>query len=268
MSSKKKDVKQHPLTDDFVAALSRDLEVRVNQGVSLQDALRETLELRAPVELYEEGSRSSGSSTLGWLFTLGLLGAAAYGANLAAKEFLGKGLTELAQDRTGSGSNGDYSYQASERYSANNARSGATTGAAASTMAGTASASGMEASSKRRFEDYDEDFRTHHKSTYGSSGRDYEAYKPAYEYGHRYATESDYEGRSYSDLEPEMRRSYEEEHGKGSFEDVQGATRHSFERSRKDRSSGGTSSGVKSPSGSSRTASGDPGSVTRKGDDK
>ena len=106
------------------------------------------------------------------------------------------------------------------------------------------------------FAEYDDDFRTHYRSTYDED--DYATYEPAYRYGYRYGTSEDYRGREYGDLEPEMRRSYEERHGEGTWKKTKGAVRHAFDRGRTHHEAG-----VKGPSGSERTASGDPGSAVR-----
>ena len=106
------------------------------------------------------------------------------------------------------------------------------------------------------FAEYNDDFRTHHRSTYDEG--DYATYEPAYRYGYRYGTSEEYRGREYSDLEPEMRRDYEERHGEGTWEKTEGAVRHAFDRGRTHHKAG-----VEGASGSDRTASGDPGSVVR-----
>ena len=85
------------------------------------------------------------------------------------------------------------------------------------------------------FEDAGDTYREHHRSTYGEG--DYATYEPAYRYGHRFASDKRYAGRQYSEVEPEMRRGYEERHGKGTWEKVKDAARHAFTSSRSRRRS-------------------------------
>lgn len=75
-------------------------------------------------------------------------------------------------------------------------------------------------------------FRQHYETTYADAGRGYEAYEPAYDHGYRSGAHDDYAGRSYEDVRPALRRSYEERHGEGTFEDVKEAVRHGFHRAR------------------------------------
>ena len=80
----------------------------------------------------------------------------------------------------------------------------------------------------RGYADYDEDFRSHHKSTFGSSGGGYETYQPAYQYGYESANDSRYRGRSFRESEADLRTDYEKRHGKGTFDKVKDAVSHAF----------------------------------------
>ena len=91
------------------------------------------------------------------------------------------------------------------------------------------------------FDVHREAFRSHHKSTYGDSGRDFGHHEPAYRLGHRYGTSGEHRGRSFGDLEPEMRRSYEKKHGQGTWGRVKDAARHAFRHSRSRSSHSGSS---------------------------
>ncbi len=75
-----------------------------------------------------------------------------------------------------------------------------------------------------------DDFRSHYDETYGASGDEYSTYEPAYRHGHAYGSDDRYAGRDYSDVEPEMRSSYEQRHGKGTWQKVKDAARHAFNR--------------------------------------
>ena len=134
----------------------------------------------------------------------------------------------------------------------------------------------MANSKALRYADYEKHFRTHYRDTYGSHTYEYSHYEPAYRSGFRYGTSDEYAGRSFTDLEPDMRRSYEKKHGEGTWADVKEAARHAFQRGRSHRTGTGKttrSQGThtqddvqpKSPSGSGETASGGPGSAMREG---
>lgn len=89
---------------------------------------------------------------------------------------------------------------------------------------------GTRRASSSRFEDLRGDFRKHHDNHYGSRSDGFETYEPAYRHGHRLA--SDEPDGDWKTVEPEARRSYEERHGKGTFDQVKDAIRHAFDRSR------------------------------------
>ncbi len=85
----------------------------------------------------------------------------------------------------------------------------------------------------RDFNAFRDTFRNHFRSSYGQTGQDYSLYEPAYQHGYTYATDARYRGRSYAEVEPEMQRSYEERHGRGTWEKVKDAVRHAFDSSRR-----------------------------------
>lgn len=99
-------------------------------------------------------------------------------------------------------------------------------GAAGATAAGTGARTGADYDAHR------DDFRGHYKSHYGSAGNDYDYYEPAYRHGYSYASNDAYKGRDWNTVEPEMRRSYEERHGTGTWDKVKDAARHAFDRGR------------------------------------
>ena len=121
-----------------------------------------------------------------------------------------------------------------------------------------------------RYADHEDYFRSHYRDTYGTGDREYSTYEPAYRSGFRYGTAHEHTGRSFDDLEPKMRRRHEEKHGEGTWGSVKGAARHAFDHGRglRREQPGTDKAGTKSPSGSSETASGDPGSLMREGDEK
>ncbi len=78
-----------------------------------------------------------------------------------------------------------------------------------------------------RFRD---DFHTHYTSTFGSRGRDFSYYEPAYRYGYSIASRPEYRGREWSQVEPDIRRDWESRHQDSAWDDVKDAVRHSWNR--------------------------------------
>jgi uncharacterized protein (TIGR02271 family) len=81
------------------------------------------------------------------------------------------------------------------------------------------------------YEVYDPDFRTHYKTTYSSLGSNFDRYQPAYRYGYTLATDDRYKGRNWSDIEPEVRRSWDTQN-QGTWEDFKDAVRYSWDKVR------------------------------------
>lgn len=96
-------VQHRELTDGYVDTLTRALEHRLEAGAGLAEAVGETLRQRAPLLLHAPRSDDDGGSSSFWgvLIGLGLLGAAAYGADRAARELTGAGLLDLARSQAG-----------------------------------------------------------------------------------------------------------------------------------------------------------------------
>ena len=90
---------------------------------------------------------------------------------------------------------------------------------------------GGRTTSGRAYTDYDDDFRTHHKSAFG--GKDYATYEPAYQYGYESANDTRYRDRSFKEVETDLRGDYEKRHGKGTFDKVKDAVSHAFNRGRR-----------------------------------
>ncbi|MFW5972632.1 MAG: DUF2382 domain-containing protein [Bacteroidota bacterium] len=83
-----------------------------------------------------------------------------------------------------------------------------------------------------RFEDHADIFRNHYQSTFGSSNRPYSEYEPAYRWGYAQGSDKRYSERDWKTAEPELRTSYEKQHGKDSFEQVKSAIRHAYDHAR------------------------------------
>jgi uncharacterized protein (TIGR02271 family) len=83
------------------------------------------------------------------------------------------------------------------------------------------------------YREFDNDFRQHHRSKYGTTGRDYNTYQPAYRYGYDLANDNRYSSYDWNRLEPEARRDWERRGGQSAWDDVKDAVRHAWERVRR-----------------------------------
>lgn len=77
--------------------------------------------------------------------------------------------------------------------------------------------------------DSDQDFRSHYEQNYGTTGRTYDYYAPAYNVGSDAATR--YSGRQWDEVEPDIRRDFES-HGTGAWEEFKAAVRHGWDKVR------------------------------------
>jgi uncharacterized protein (TIGR02271 family) len=92
-------------------------------------------------------------------------------------------------------------------------------------------ASGRAVTDYGTYEVYDPDFRTHYKTTYSSLGGNFDRYQPAYRYGYTLATDERYRGRNWSDIESDVRRSWDNQN-QGTWEDFKDAVRYSWDKVR------------------------------------
>lgn len=113
---------------------------------------------------------------------------------------------------------------------------GTTAGAAAGMSAAgtplTSATSGTPLTSTREYDTYATEFRRHYDTTYGSSGQGFNLYEPAYRFGFDAGTSDTFRGRSYGEIEPELRTEYESTHGAGSWDRIRGAVKHAFQQGR------------------------------------
>jgi hypothetical protein len=79
-------------------------------------------------------------------------------------------------------------------------------------------------------EDYSEDFRRDWQTRYAGEGESYETYQPAYEYGYRSANDPRYSGRSWSDVQDDLRTDYLRTNPHSNWERLQDAVRHGWEK--------------------------------------
>lgn len=88
------------------------------------------------------------------------------------------------------------------------------------------------------YRDYHDEFRQHHADRFRETGRDYDAYEPAYRFGYDMAYDSRFAGRAFEDGEADLRQAYYQRHGYPMSDphiwaDVREAARHAFERIRR-----------------------------------
>jgi len=72
-------------------------------------------------------------------------------------------------------------------------------------------------------------FRTHYQTHYANTGRAYDDYAPAYQYGSTLANDTRYKGRDWSAIEPDARRDWETSHRGSAWENFKDAVRHGWE---------------------------------------
>ena len=74
------------------------------------------------------------------------------------------------------------------------------------------------------------EFRKDWDSRYASSGGSFDDYRPAYEYGYQSASDPRYQGRSWSDVEEDLRTDYMRNHPNSSWDRAKGAVRYGWEK--------------------------------------
>jgi uncharacterized protein (TIGR02271 family) len=78
--------------------------------------------------------------------------------------------------------------------------------------------------------DNEEDFRRHYQSTYGTSGQDYETYRPGYEYGYQMANDPRYRGRNFDEVESDLRSDYARRYPNSTWEKVKDSIRYGWDK--------------------------------------
>jgi len=71
--------------------------------------------------------------------------------------------------------------------------------------------------------DTDTYFQKDYQTRYGKSGQDYSAYAPAYQYGYAMASDPQYKGKSYKDVETSLRSSYQSKYPSSTWEQMKDA---------------------------------------------
>jgi uncharacterized protein (TIGR02271 family) len=78
--------------------------------------------------------------------------------------------------------------------------------------------------------EYSDEFRRDYDSRYADSGVPYETMRPAYDYGYRLASDQRYAGRSWSDVEEDIRTDYMRNNPNSSWDRMKGAVRYGWEK--------------------------------------
>jgi hypothetical protein len=83
----------------------------------------------------------------------------------------------------------------------------------------------------RDFDSNLEDFRKHYRTNYANNQYSFNNYQPAYQYGYGLADDPRYTGRTWMEIEPEVRRDWESR-GHGAWEDFKDSVRYAWERAK------------------------------------
>jgi uncharacterized protein (TIGR02271 family) len=76
----------------------------------------------------------------------------------------------------------------------------------------------------------DSDFRVDYKRRYGMGGPSYDTYLPAYRYGYDMASDPRYKGRSFDQVESDLRTEYERRYPKSTWEKMKDAIRYGWDK--------------------------------------
>ena len=90
-------------------------------------------------------------------------------------------------------------------------------------MPGSASASGIGS-------DDDEYYRSHWTSNYAGTGKSYEEYAPAYQYGSQMRRSEQYRGRPFEDVETSLRSDWGQAYPGSTWENIKAAVKHGWDR--------------------------------------
>jgi uncharacterized protein (TIGR02271 family) len=76
----------------------------------------------------------------------------------------------------------------------------------------------------------DSDFRVDFKKRYATSGESYDTYLPAYRYGYDMASDPRYKGRSFDQVESDLRAEYERRYPRSTWEKMKDAIRYGWNK--------------------------------------
>jgi uncharacterized protein (TIGR02271 family) len=78
----------------------------------------------------------------------------------------------------------------------------------------------------------DPDFRSDFDRRYANTGASYDTYQPAYQYGYTMGSDPRYQGRTYDEVEPDLRSGYENHHPGGTWEKIKDSVRYGWEKTK------------------------------------
>jgi len=81
------------------------------------------------------------------------------------------------------------------------------------------------------YDTYLDDFRTHYRTNYANNQYSFNNYEPAYKYGYGLTSNQRYQGRTWTEIEPDVRRDWETR-GQGAWEDFKDSIRYAWERAK------------------------------------
>jgi uncharacterized protein (TIGR02271 family) len=84
--------------------------------------------------------------------------------------------------------------------------------------------------SARTRSDYDDDFRRDFESRYASTGGNYDEYAPAYQYGYQAASDPRYQGRSWDQVESDLRSDYGQRYPSSAWERFKDSIRYGWDK--------------------------------------
>jgi uncharacterized protein (TIGR02271 family) len=82
------------------------------------------------------------------------------------------------------------------------------------------------------FNTYDTDFRSDFQTRYGRTGRTYDVYMPAYQYGYTLGSDPTYSNQDWSTFESNARTRWEREHPDTLWDDIKDAARYAWDKVR------------------------------------
>ncbi|MGI8989132.1 MAG: DUF2382 domain-containing protein [Bryobacteraceae bacterium] len=87
--------------------------------------------------------------------------------------------------------------------------------------------------------DYDSEFRQDFDTRYAGGGFDYESYAPAYRYGYSTASDPRYQGKSWDQVESDLKTDYLRSNPNSTWDEMKGAVRYGWEKVTGKRSAAG-----------------------------
>jgi hypothetical protein len=81
---------------------------------------------------------------------------------------------------------------------------------------------------QNKYARYDTNFRTLFNQRYGQQGYTYDQYEPAYRYGYSLASDANYQGRQWKDIERDARTRWERDN-QGTWENFKDAVRDAWD---------------------------------------